>query len=437
MLLWSARPNNLLILHYGWSGCDRQQKHGGFARYFWARRPIGPFLEPIEQGRGANGCSRTNRRYNRQTMKELLRQLIRARSTLDAGELTAANVVANHFERHGIGCRIDSWDPNRANVLAHIPSAGTRPGLLFVCHLDVVGPGEDPWIHPAFEGREVDGKIYGRGAVDMKGGIASTVAAICEVVASGVKLQGDIVFAATAGEETDSAGIERFAADLSWLGKPAGVIVPEPTDFAVITAHRGLFWLEITTKGKAVHSSVPQRGVNAIQSMRRVLEELERYEVDFEPHPDLGKCSVSVNTIRGGEAMNIVPDRCAIGVDIRTLPGQNSDAIRCDLERMLAGLKAKVPHFDAAIAVQRSVGAMETDLNCEFVRTFCSVVDVDQTNAIGFTTDAPHLASLGVPIVIYGPGQPGQCHQVDEHIALADLERSQRYFRDVLLRFLT
>lgn len=370
-------------------------------------------------------------------MKDLLQQLIRARSTVDTGEQGAAEVIATHFQRHGVACQIDSWDQNRANVIARVPSAGKRPGLLFVCHLDVVGPGEDPWKYPAFEGREVNGKVYGRGAVDMKGGIAAAIGAICEVVASGVELQGDIVFAATAGEETDSAGVQRFAADLSRLTKPAGVIIPEPTDLAVITAHRGLFWLEITTRGKAVHSSMPQRGVNAIVSMRRVIEELERYEVDFPPHPQLGKCSVSINTIRGGEAMNIVPDRCSIGVDVRTLPGQNTDAIRCDVERMLARLTTEVPRFEATLSVVRRAGAMETDPDCEFVQGFCSAVDVDQTNAIGFTTDAPHLAPLGAPIVIYGPGKPNQCHQVDEHITVADLEAGQACFKEVLLRFLT
>ncbi len=363
--------------------------------------------------------------------------MIQARSTLDAGELAAAQVLADYFERQGVPCRTDTWDGQRANVIARVPSAGRRRGLLFVCHLDVVGPGEDPWTYPAFEGREIDGRIYGRGVVDMKGGTAAVAAAICDVVQSGVALQGDIVFAATAGEETDSAGIERFAADLSWLGQPAGVIIPEPTGLAVITAHRGLFWLEIATKGRAVHSSMPQRGVNAIQSMRRVLEELEAYQVDFPPHAELGACSVSVNTIRGGEALNIVPDRCTIGVDVRTLPGQDCDAIRYDLERMLARLRAEVPRFDASLSVIRSVGAMETDPNCEFVQTFCSVLDIDQTNVIGFTTDAPHLAPLGVPIVICGPGEPKQCHQVDEHIAIADLEEAQVRFRDILLRFLT
>ena len=370
-------------------------------------------------------------------MKDLLQQLIRARSTLDTGEQAAAEVIATHFQRYGVDCRIDSWDRNRANVIARVPSAGKRPGLLFVCHLDVVGPGEDPWTYPAFEGREVNGKVYGRGAVDMKGPIAAAIGAICEVVASGAELQGDIVFAATAGEETDSAGVQRFAADCSRLTKPAGVIIPEPTDLAVITAHRGLFWLEITTRGRAVHSSMPQRGVNAIVSMRRVIEELERYEVDFPPHPELGKCSVSINTIRGGEAMNIVPDRCSIGVDVRTLPGQNTDAIRYDVERMLARLTAEVPRFEATLSVVRCAGAMETDPACEFVQGFCSAVDVDLTNAIGFTTDAPHLAPLGAPIVIYGPGKPNQCHQVDEHIAVADLEAGQACFKEVLLRFLT
>jgi succinyl-diaminopimelate desuccinylase len=252
-----------------------------------------------------------------------------------------------------------------------------------------------------------------------------------------VELQGDIVFAATAGEETDSAGIVRFMQDSSKLPKVGGVVIPEPTDFSVITAHRGLLWLEISTRGKAAHSSMPERGVNAIMMMKRVLNELEHYQVAFEPHPLLGKCSVSVNTIRGGEAMNIVPDSCTIAVDIRTLPRQDHDAIRYDLERLLARLKTEVPHFDAHIATSRSVEAMETETECDFVRTFCQAVDVDLTNAVGFTTDAPHLVPLGAPIVIYGPGKPNLCHQVDEHIALADMEQAVAYFKNVIGQLLT
>jgi succinyl-diaminopimelate desuccinylase len=182
---------------------------------------------------------------------------------------------------------------------------------------------------------------------------------------------------------------------------------------------------------------MPQRGVNAIMMMKHVLDELERYEVVFDPHPLLGPCSVSVNTIHGGEAMNIVPDKCTVAVDIRTLPGQNHDALRQDVEKLLTKLKAEVPHFDGRIAINRTVEAMETDSECEFVRTFCDAVEVDLTNAVGFTTDGPHLVPLGAPIVIYGPGKPSLCHQVDEHIAVGDMDKAVAYFKEVIRRLAT
>ncbi len=370
-------------------------------------------------------------------MKTLLRQLIQAESTPETGELAAAQVIEARFQKQDLQCHIDQWDNNRANVIAHVKSAGRRPALLFVCHLDVVSPGQEPWSYPPFEAREANGKIYGRGSVDMKGGMAAAVTAIGETVASGAQLQGDIIFAATAGEETDSIGITRFMQDSGKLPPLGGVIIPEPTDFAVITAHRGLLWLQITTKGKAVHSSMPQRGVNAIMSMKHVLDALEHYEVDFQPHPLLGECSVSVNTIRGGEAMNIVPDSCTIAVDIRTLPGQNHDAILSDIEQLLAQLRTENRRFDGTLSVDRSVEALETDAECPFVQTFCSAVDVDLVNAVGFTTDAPHLASLGVPIIIYGPGKSSQCHQVNEHLAVDDLEQATDIFKGVIRTFLT
>jgi len=370
-------------------------------------------------------------------MKDFLKQLIRADSTPGRGEAMAAEVVATYFRRHGIDCLLDQWDGNRGNVVARVKTSGQRPALLFVCHLDVVGPGEEGWEHPPFGAVEENGRIYGRGTTDMKGGIAAVAAAICEVTRSKTPLRGDILFAATAGEETDSTGIVRFMQDRDGLPSLAGVVVPEPTDFAVVTAHRGLLWLKIATRGKAVHSSMPERGVNAIGSMKQVLDELEHYQVQAEPHPLLGKCSMSINTISGGEAMNVVPDRCTLGVDIRTLPGQDHEAIRYDFERMLARLKTSVPQFEGELLVDRSVAAVETDPECEFVKRFCSAVEVDLTNVVGFTTDAPHLLPLGAPIVIYGPGKPKMCHQTDEYIDVADLQAGVGLFSNVIRAFLT
>ena len=374
-------------------------------------------------------------------MKELLKKLIQAKTTTENGELAAAEVIADEFGRAGINSRIDNWDQIRANIITRIESAGQRAGLLFACHLDVVGPGEAAWKNPAFSAVETDGKIYGRGAVDMKGGTAAAVIAIRQIVESGVKLKGDIVFAAVAGEETDSAGASRFVDDKNLMKELtpqglAGVIIPEPTDFEVITAHRGMLWLQISTKGKAAHSSTPQLGVNAIDSMRRVLNELESYEIKAGPHELLGICSMSVNTITGGKAMNVVPDKCSLGIDFRTLPQQNHNEIVFDLQEIFERLKTGDENFDAEISILREVQPLETDVNSEFVKIFGSAVGISETKAIGYTTDGPHFASLGAPIVIFGPGKPQLCHKPDEYIDISDLEKCVEYYNNIILKFL-
>jgi succinyl-diaminopimelate desuccinylase len=297
-------------------------------------------------------------------------------------------------------------------------------------------------MHPAFTAVESDGKVYGRGSVDMKGGIAAVVTAIRQIVYSGVKLQGNIVFSAVAGEETDSVGAQRFVNDKGQLPELvpnglAGVVIPEPTDFAIVTAHRGMLWLEITTKGKAAHSSTPQLGVNAIESMRLILNEMERYKIKIEPHELLGGCSMSINTIAGGKAMNVVPDKCSIGIDFRTLPGQYHDEIIADLQKIFENLKAGNKHFDAAVSVLRQVRPLETDSNDEFVKILCSVVGINEIKAVGYTTDGPYFSSLGAPVVIFGPGKSHLCHKPDEYIDVTDLEKGVEHYKNIILKFLT
>jgi len=370
-------------------------------------------------------------------MKELLKKLVQAESTPQKGELAAAEVISAELSRSGIDSRIDTWDQTRANIIAQVKSAGHKGALIFACHLDVVGPGEAKWEKPPFEAFESDGKVYGRGSADMKGGIAATVTAIRRIVDSGVKLQGDIVFVASAGEETDSCGAKRFISDRSQLPEFIGVVIPEPTDFAIVTAHRGMLWLEVTTKGKAAHGSTPQLGVNAIISMRSVLDELENYEIPAEPHKLLGECSMSVNTIMGGKALNVVPDKCSIGIDIRTLPKQNHQDIITDLEKTFAKLKSQNPRFDAEVSVVRQVQPLETDCGCDFVKDLCSAVGTSETTAVGFTTDGPYFASLGAPVVIFGPGKPQLCHKPDEYIEIRDVEKAVEYYKNIIFKVLS
>jgi succinyl-diaminopimelate desuccinylase len=368
-------------------------------------------------------------------MKEFLRKLVQAETTAKTGELAAAQIISAEFGRSGVDCRIDSWDQTRANVIGHVKSDGCRNALLFVCHLDVVGPGEAKWEYPPFEAVEREGKICGRGSADMKGGVAAAVAAIGQIVDSGAKLEGDIIFVAAAGEETDSCGAKRFLRDCGWMPELAGVIIPEPTDFEVVTAHRGMLWLQITTTGETAHGSTPQLGVNAIASMKSILDELEDYNIAFEPHELLGDCSMSINKIAGGRAFNVVPDECSMGIDIRTLPAQDHQAIVADFERIFGKLRSANPQFDAKISVIREVGALETDCKSGFVKDICDSVGAGGTVAVGFTTDGPHFASLG-PVVIFGPGKPELCHKPDEYIDVADVEKAVEYYKAIVLKFL-
>jgi len=371
-------------------------------------------------------------------MRNFLKKLIKAESTLRTGEIGSAEAILDEFSRAGLCCEVSVWDENRANVFAHFKSSGRKGALLFAAHLDVVPADKAHWQQLPFEPTEKDGRIYGRGSADMKGAIVAVVSAIEEVIASGVELAGDIIFAAVAGEETDSCGVKRFVEKYQGgLPRFAGIVIPEPTDFSVITAHRGILWLEVMTRGQTAHGSMPQLGINAITSMRKFLDELDNYHIKYEPHELLGGCSMSVNTIKGGEALNVVPDGCSIGIDIRTLPGQKHEEIIADFEKMFAKLKRENPDFDAEVSVIRSVDALEASNDSEFVKQFCQTVDVSGTKAVGFTTDGPHLVGLGAPIVIFGPGLTELCHKPNEYIEMADVEKAVEYYKRIILEFLT
>jgi len=370
-------------------------------------------------------------------MKGLLKKLIRADTTVEKGELAAAEIISAEFASFGVDSRIDAWNTNRANITTQIKSTGRKGTLLFASHLDIVGPGEVSWENPPFAAIESKGRIYGRGAVDMKGAIAAIVTAIGQIVRSGTKLQGDIIFFAGAGEETDSCGTGKFISEHKGrLPRLAGVVITEPTDFEIVTAHRGMLWLKVTTKGKTAHSSAPKLGINAISSMKSLLDELENYQISAESHKLLGNCSMSINTISGGKEINVIPDSCSIGIDIRTLPSQNNQQLIDDFKGIIAKLKQTNPDFDADVSFIREVEALETNNNCNFVQDICSCLKTNQTRAVGFTTDGPHFASLGAPVVIFGPGNPQLAHKPDEYIEIDDLDKAVKYYKNIILRFL-
>ncbi len=366
-------------------------------------------------------------------MKELLKKLVQADSTPAKGELLTAQIIAEHLKSFGIDSVVDSWDNNRANVTLVVRSSGLKPGLLFVSHLDVVPPGEEKWQSRPFEASEKDGKIFGRGSADMKGGIVAIITAIEAIVESDVKLQGDIIFSATAGEETDSCGVKRFVkGSCEQLSELAGIVIPEPTNFEIVTTHRGMLWFEITTTGKTAHGSMPQLGINAIDSMMVLLGRLKTYKKQKLPTG----CSMSINTISGGKSVNVVPDTCTVAIDLRTEAGKTGEHFIDDFKNIFAELNERDSKFKAEVSVIRNVGALETDNNCDFVKAFCKTVEITETQSVVFCTDGPFLSDLA-PVIIFGPGKSNLAHKPDEYIDLSDVKKATQYYKEIILKFLT
>jgi succinyl-diaminopimelate desuccinylase len=258
-------------------------------------------------------------------------------------------------------------------VLARLKSSRKKPALLFNGHLDTVPVGAEKWIHEPFEAKLSEGKVWGRGSADMKGGLAVLMVAVKALVDARMPLQGDLILTATAGEEVDSLGAIAVAGRPD-LGPIQAVVIPEPSYNDVFIAEKGAFWLELTTQGKTAHGSMPEQGRNAIMMMVALLNELEKLSFPFKEHTLLGGFSKSINTISGGVKTNVVPDSCAVTVDMRTVPGQDHRAILKQIEDLIADLSRRIPDFKASAKVANDRAPVETSPNDPMVQSFYDVV---------------------------------------------------------------
>ncbi|AQQ08860.1 Acetylornithine deacetylase [Sedimentisphaera cyanobacteriorum] len=357
-------------------------------------------------------------------MKELLKNLIEANSTADKGETESAEVLADFFGKRNIDCEIDKWDGSRTNITARIKGKKSGGGILIAGHLDVVPALKSSWHSPPFTLREENGKLFGRGAADMKGPLAASAAAIAEIAENKIAKR-DIIFTATAGEETNSCGILRFAEKEKQLkGRLRGIFVPEPTDMKLVTAHKGLLWLKITTSGKTAHGSIPHEGENAVVKMAEAVGRLSGIKFAEQTHPLLGGSTISINKINGGSAANVVPDECRIWADIRLLPGQSRDSAMEEISRLLEGISFKTE-------TERYVDAFETDSDDDFVKDLEQLAQC-KPQPIFFTTDAPYLKQLSESIAVIGPGRPDMCHKPDESITEEELNKGREFYKKAL-----
>jgi acetylornithine deacetylase len=352
----------------------------------------------------------------------------------DVLESRLSDFLESWFRDLGVRCARQSAAPGRDNVLGYYDAPSSRRRVLFDVHQDTVPT--DGMVIPPFCPTISDGRLYGRGACDVKGSMAAILAAFARLVRERPSGSASVIVACTVDEEYTHIGSSRLAevdpgAELA--------IVAEPTSLALVHCHKGAVRWKIRTRGLACHSSTPESGVNAIYRMARVIDALELHGWALalsQPDPILGPPTLSVGRIEGGQSVNIVPDWCEIEVDRRLIPGEEASGcisrIRDQLQRSLGAadwiefdepsvhLPPLSPRAGPWLGLLGDAVAVATGRRPE-------------VRGVPFGTDAGPLSAGGTPCVVFGPGHIAQAHTNDEWIELEQVQLAAEAYYQIAL----
>lgn len=376
----------------------------------------------------------------------LTRELVRFNTTNPPGnESPAIGAVEARLREQGFETAVVPYadGPNRSHVVGRLRGKGGRPGVLFSGHIDVVPPGSVPWTVEPFGGEIRDGRLYGRGACDMKGGVAALLVAAGELARTPEALQGDLVVAVTADEERNCLGVDALIQEPLFEGLGCA-IVAEPTSLGLTIAEKGAFWVDVTFYGKTAHGSMPHLGANAVAAMADFLTRWERrYRTDQPVHPLLGTPTLNFGVIEGGVKVNVVPDRCTTQVDMRTVPPLEHAALLDELEATAREVCTVRPGIRGEVRVvsDRPPVSCPADsiLAQAMARAVREIAGVDPApRGVPYCTEAcVWVPRLGIPAVICGPGAAGMAHQPDEYVEIRELEAAARVYAQVARELLS
>ena len=349
------------------------------------------------------------------------------------GERNAALLLAEVLRGWGYAVELQEAGDGRPNVLARIGQAQAgAPTLMLNGPLDVVGT--DGMTHAPFAAEERDGRLYGRGATDMKGGIAAMCAAAARAHAAGA-LRGSVLVAAVADEEYESLGTRALLELLTARGERMdGALVTEPTRLAIMPAHRGFAWYTITVHGRAAHGSRYELGIDAIRHAGLLLAELDLLDVEElprrAPHALLGRGSLHASLIEGGIGLTTYPDRCVLRLERRTIPGESAAGAQQELEAACERVRARRPEFRADVALDFAQPPSDVPTDAPLVRALDAALraagEAAPVAGMSAWTDAALLNDAGIPAICFGPGDIALAHAAEEWVEVGEIERATR-----------
>jgi acetylornithine deacetylase ArgE len=326
----------------------------------------------------------------------------------------------------GLGVRYERQRiaDHRENIVAHLEFPGAPRTLLFEAHQDTV-PTDNMTIDP-FGAKIADGKLSGRGACDIKGGMAAMLAAFARLARERPRNASNVIMACTVDEEFTFLGVQRLVQGL----RADMAIVAEPTQLQIVKAHKGTTRWMLHAQGKSCHSSSPEKGINAIYRMGKLLGAIEQYANELRASrndPLLGPPTLSVGRIEGGTSVNTVPDRCWIEIDRRILPGEEPQAAWRDFIDNLR--KQPELNFEYEVAppwlASPALGAEHSaDVIARLGAAIAQIIGKFSVIAVPYGTDASTIALAGIPSVVFGPGDIAQAHTADEWVSVDEVAQA-------------
>jgi acetylornithine deacetylase len=349
-----------------------------------------------------------------------------------AGEREIAAFVAAWAGAAGLRARVIEATPGRPNVIVRGGRAEGGRTLLLCGHLDTVALDE---VQSPLTLRVDGDRLLGRGAYDMKGGLAAALVACRDAAADGIS--GEVVVAAVADEEHASLGIQEVLREIS----PDAAVVTEPTELAIATAHKGFAWIEIEVVGRAAHGSRPHLGVDAILNAGPILvglAELDRHLAE-RPHPAVGPGSLHGSLIHGGTGESTIPDRCVVTVERRTIPGETIGDVEREIEDVLDACRARDPGLVVTQRTTLARSPFEADNDtpiAEALRAATASVmgTAAPTSAVSYWADSAFIADAGIPTVLFGPAGDG-AHAAEEWVSASSVMATARALTEAAIRF--